>query len=198
MGSDKPIRLLISPPPSKHKHLNPPPLKYFDPSLSARDSGAFASDRPVLTFPPLLPHRHLLFPHFSSDRHFLTSLNQVVLSLNRGTFLLTCPIRLSNTIEDWGTRREKTCRLFFCLNSVSVKLTSGKQCLVFSCYQQKCTKARSHPSLPHFFWSKQLLPLLFWHSTLRMSSFPFPTMTKCSFYVVIITAKTWCQDHSFS
>ena len=146
--------------PSKHKHLNPPHPSSI---LTLRWAPVTAALLPrtvqclLFTFPSLLPHRH-----------FLTSLNQVVLSLNRGTFLLTCPIRLSNTIGDRGTRREKTCRLFFCLNSVSVKLTSGKLCLVFSCYQQKCTKARSHPSLPHFFWSKQLLLLLFWHPTLRI------------------------------
>ena len=127
MRSDKPIRLLI------HPYLAPlcintlpPPLMYFDRSLSALTSRHFC----------LWPSTAYL-QNFPRGGRLLASLNQVDLSLNNTYFLLNPPLLrspmvISNRLENGNSQRDKTCRLLFSQDSFSAKLTSlpnGASCL---------------------------------------------------------------------
>ena len=127
MRSDKPIRLLIHPyPPPLCINTLPPPLMYFDRSLSVLTSRHFW----------LWPSTAYL-QNFPRGRYLLASLNQVDLSLNNTYFLLRppllrSPMLISNKLGNGNSQRDKTCRLLFSQDSFSAKLTSlpnGASCL---------------------------------------------------------------------
>ena len=105
-----------------HKH-SPPPLMYFDRSLSALTSRRFC----------LWPSTAYLqnFPRGET----LTCLTQSGRPISQQHLLLAkdpSPILISNRLGNGNSQRDKTCRLLFSQDSFSAKLTSlpnGASCL---------------------------------------------------------------------
>ena len=144
MRSDKPIRLLIHPyPPPLCINTLPPPLMYFDRSLSVLTSRHFW----------LWPSTAYL-QNFPRGGRLLASLNQVDLSLNNTYFLLKppllrSPMLISNRLENGNSQRDKNMQIVvfprFLLSQVDL---SAKRRFVFMCCHYCCVC--HHFSATHF------------------------------------------------
>ena len=143
--SDKPIRLLIHPyPPPLCINTLPPPLMYFDRSLSALTSRHFC----------LWPSTAYL-QNFPRGGRLLASLNQVDLSLNNTYFLLKTPppsslphVNFKQTWEWQQPERQNMQIVVFPRFLLSQVDLSAKRRFVFMCCHYCCVC--HHFSATHF------------------------------------------------